>query len=198
MSITDRAIKRMFDLVMATLGLVLLAPVIGVCWCIAALETGRNGFFIQERVGRYGKLIRVCKIRTMHDGGGCQQSIAAQHRLRITRSGHVFRQYKLDELPQLFNVVAGSMSFVGPRPDVPGYADRLTGADRVILSIRPGITGPASIKYRDEESLLAAAEDPVSYNDIVIWPDKVSINRDYLDNYSFGRDLRLILQTISR
>lgn len=196
MSPLDQFIKRAFDIGMAALGLLLLFPVIGVCWTIAAWETRSNGFFIQRRVGRHGKIIHVCKIKTMHAGDRHRSPIASNNMAWITRSGHVLRKYKLDELPQLFNVLAGSMSIVGPRPDVPGYADRLTGSDRAILSLRPGITGPASIKYRDEETLLAAVADPVSYNDAVIWPDKVRINREYLAQYSLARDIRTIWQTI--
>lgn len=196
MSFLDRFIKRAFDIGMASLGLMLLFPVIGACWTIAALETRSNGFFIQQRVGRHGRIIHVCKIKTMRAGDGSRSPIASENVASVTRSGRFFRRYKLDELPQLFNVLAGSMSIVGPRPDVPGYADRLTGSDRMILLLRPGITGPASIKYRDEETLLAAAADPVSYNDVVIWPDKVSINRQYLAHYSFARDIRYIWQTI--
>jgi lipopolysaccharide/colanic/teichoic acid biosynthesis glycosyltransferase len=130
------------------------------------------------------------------DGG--RSPIASNNVGSITRSGKIFRKYKLDELPQLFNVLAGDMSLVGPRPDVPGYADRLEGEDRIVLLLRPGITGPASIKYRNEESLLAAVEDPASYNDKVIWPDKVRINKEYFASYSLLLDVRYIFQTIFR
>jgi lipopolysaccharide/colanic/teichoic acid biosynthesis glycosyltransferase len=123
-------------------------------------------------------------------------SIASKNKFRITKFGSVFRSWKLDELPQLFNVLIGDMSIVGPRPDVPGYADRLNDEDRVILLLRPGITGPASIKYRNEEEILAASDDAVLYNDMVIWPDKVMINKNYIMNYSFLRDIQYALETI--
>jgi lipopolysaccharide/colanic/teichoic acid biosynthesis glycosyltransferase len=196
MSSTDILFKRAFDIIASLAGLLLLSPVILLCWLVATLDTRSNGFFIQKRIGRHGRVIRVCKIKTMYPGDGKRSSIASRNIAVISRSGRIFRKYKLDELPQLFNVLIGSMSFVGPRPDVPGYADHLQGEDRAILSLRPGITGPASIKYKDEESILAAVDDPETYNDRIIWPDKVRINREYLNNYSLLRDLRYIFQTI--
>ena len=188
--------KRLFDIVFSIIGLAFLLPLIAVCWTVAALETRSNGFFVHERVGRRGERIRVCKIKTMRPSSAARSPITAQNLAAITRSGRLFRKYKLDELPQLFNVLTGSMSFVGPRPDVPGYADRIEGQDRVILLLRPGITGPASLKYKDEETLLSTAEDPVWFNDHVIWPDKVRINREYFVNYSLLRDLVYIFKTI--
>lgn len=196
MSKTDIVFKRIFDIAASLAGLVMLAPVILLCWVIAALDTRSNGFFIQKRVGRHGRIIHVCKIKTMYPGDSKRSPIASKNVASISRSGRFFRKYKLDELPQLFNVLVGSMSLVGPRPDVPGYADRLQGDDRVILLLRPGITGPASIKYKDEESILAAADDPDAYNDRIIWPDKVKINREYFSNYSLLRDVRYIVHTI--
>ena len=115
---------------------------------------------------------------------------------RITPLGKLLRRTKIDELPQLFNVLIGTMSFVGPRPDVPGFADELEGDDRIILSIRPGITGPATLKYRNEEEMLSGVDDPETYNRDVIFPDKVAINRHYIENYSLGQDVRYILQTV--
>jgi lipopolysaccharide/colanic/teichoic acid biosynthesis glycosyltransferase len=196
MSKADILCKRAFDIVASLAGLLLLAPVILLCWLVAATETRSNGFFIQKRIGRHGRVIRVCKIKTMYPGDTRRSPIASRNLASISQSGRFFRKYKLDELPQLFNVLAGSMSFVGPRPDVPGYADRLQGEDRIILSLRPGITGPASIKYKDEEAILASVDDPETYNDRIIWPDKVKINREYFNNYSLLRDLRYIFHTI--
>ncbi len=115
---------------------------------------------------------------------------------RITRTGAFLRRFKLDELPQLVNIIAGDMSFVGPRPDVPGYADKLEGEDRAILTIRPGITGPASLEFRNEEETLAEVEDPEKYNLEVIWPKKVKINRAYIEQYTFAKDIIYILKTI--
>lgn len=115
---------------------------------------------------------------------------------RITPLGAKLRKYKLDELPELWNVLIGDMSFVGPRPDVPGYADKLVGEDREILQLKPGITGPASLKYRNEEEILASVEDPIRYNDEVIFPDKVRINREYMEEWSFWGDIRIIFKTV--
>lgn len=196
MSKADILFKRAFDIVASLAGVLLLAPVIVLCWLVATIDTRSNGFFIQKRIGRHGRIIRVCKIKTMYPSDTQRSPIASRNLASISRSGRFLRKYKLDELPQLFNVLAGSMSFVGPRPDVPGYADRLQGEDRIILSLRPGITGPASIKYKDEEVILAAVDDPETYNDRIIWPDKVRINREYFDNYSLLRDLRYIFHTI--
>ncbi len=195
MSNADLMLKRLFDIVVSLVGIVLLWPVILGCWVVAAIETRSNGFFIQERFGRHGTVIRVCKIKTMYPCKGKRSPIASENATAITRSGAIFRKYKLDELPQLFNVLAGSMSIVGPRPDMPEYARQLQGSDRLILLLRPGITGPASIKYKNEESLLATADDPARYNDTIIWPDKVRINKEYLLHYSFAADLKYILRT---
>lgn len=196
MSKADLLFKRAFDIVASLAGLLLLAPVILLCWLVATLDTRSNGLFIQKRIGRHGRVIHVCKIKTMYPGDDKRSPIASRNVASISRSGKFFRKYKLDELPQLFNVLIGNMSLVGPRPDVPGYADRLQGEDRIILALRPGITGPASIKYKDEESILAAVDDPETYNDRIIWPDKVKINREYFNNYSLLRDLRYIFHTI--
>lgn len=198
MSKVDNFLKRAFDILFAFGCLCLLLPIIGVCWVIAAVDTCSNGFFVQKRVGRYGKTIRVLKIKTMYPSDAERSPLASDNLSSITTSGSLFRKYKLDELPQLFNVLAGSMSIVGPRPDVPGYADRLGGDDKVILLLRPGITGPASIKYRDEETILQQVDDPVTYNDTVIWPDKVRINKEYFLNYSLLLDIKYIILTVQR
>ena len=195
MSKSDHVLKRAFDIFFSVLGMVFLWPVILLCWVVAAIETRSNGFFVHRRVGRNGDLINVYKIKTMYVSKGARSPIASENAASITKSGAFFRRYKLDELPQLFNVMAGSMSFVGPRPDVPNYADQLEGADRIILQVRPGITGPASLKYKDEEVLLAAAADPARYNDTIIWPDKVRINKEYVMNYSLLGDVKYIVQT---
>jgi lipopolysaccharide/colanic/teichoic acid biosynthesis glycosyltransferase len=195
MSKSDHVLKRIFDIFFSVVGIVILWPVILLCWIVAAIETRSNGFFIHKRVGRNGDLIGVCKIKTMYVSKGERSPIASKNTASITKSGAFFRKYKLDELPQLFNVMAGSMSFVGPRPDVPSYADQLEGSDRIILQVRPGITGPASLKYKDEEALLSTAADPVWYNDKIIWPDKVRINKEYIMNYSLLVDVKYIMQT---
>lgn len=153
--------------------------------------------FIQKRVGKKGKLFTMYKFRSMTvNHSGSSVSVAGEN--RITPFGAVLRRYKLDELPELWNVLIGDMSFVGPRPDVPGYADKLEGEDRLVLELRPGITGPASLKYANEEEILAKVDDPVRYNDEVIFPDKVRINLKYYHTHSLMGDIRLIFQTIFR
>jgi len=138
----------------------------------------------------------VIKLRTMHSVAGGGTTVTTAGDARITPIGRFLRRYKLDELPQLINVLRGDMSLVGPRPDVAGFADMLTGSDRMILSVRPGITGPATLKYRNEEELLASVSDPEAYNRNVIWPDKVRINREYVQHFRLRDDLRYIWLTI--
>jgi len=188
--------KRLFDIFFSFVGLILLLPIIVVSWLVASLDTGSNGFFIQKRVGKNGRLFNLVKIKTMNCIEGVETTVTSSKDARITRSGSFLRRSKLDELPQLWNILIGQMSFVGPRPDVPSYADRLTGKDLIVLSVRPGITGPASLKYKNEEEMLSLQAAPEKYNDEVIWPDKVRINRDYIENYSFCKDLYYIWKTI--
>lgn len=190
------AVKRGVDLVVAVVGLALTWWLILGCVLVAARETGTRGLFVQKRIGRGGRRFPLMKIRTMHPGSGASESWTVAGDRRITRCGAVMRRLKLDELPQLLNVLIGHMSLVGPRPDVPGFADELTGADRVILTVRPGITGPATVAYRNEEDLLARQEDPGRYNREVLFPAKVAITREYLENYSILTDIRILLATI--
>ena len=188
--------KWIFDRLTALIGLLVLWPVLLVVAILIKIKMPDGPvIFKQKRVGRNGKLFTMYKFRSMTVGhGGSSVSVAGES--RITPLGHVLRKYKLDELPELWNVLVGDMSFVGPRPDVPGYADSLKGKDRDVLKLRPGITGPASLKYRDEEELLATVEDPQKYNDEVIYPDKVRINLYYLNNYSFVKDIQMIICTV--
>ena len=190
------AIKWIFDRVAALVGLAVLWPLLAaVAVAIRVRMPDVPVIFRQKRVGRHGRLFTMYKFRSMTVGhGGSSVSVAGE--ARITPLGATLRRYKLDELPELWNVLTGDMSLVGPRPDVPGYADALTGDDREVLMLRPGITGPASLKYRDEEELLARQPDPARYNDEVIFPDKVRINRYYLHNYSFTKDIQMILCTV--
>ena len=188
--------KNAFDRSLATLGLICLCPIIIIAWLIATIDTRSNGFFWQNRIGKGGKNFKVVKIKTMRNVATVTTNITAANDLRITKSGAFFRTTKIDELPQLWNVLIGQMSLVGPRPDVAGYADKLTGDDRIILTLKPGITGPASLKYKDEEVVLAAQSDPKQYNDTVIWPDKVKINKQYALTLSFAKDLYYIRKTI--
>jgi len=188
--------KRAFDVTLSLVGLIFTSPIILIAWIIASIETKSNGMFIQKRVGKDGKLFSVYKIKTMKKVEGVDTSITSANDVRITKSGRFFRNYKIDELPQLWNVLIGDMSFVGPRPDVPGYADKLEGDDRIVLSIRPGITGPATLKYKNEEEILAKQNDPKWYNDNVIWPDKVKINKEYIKNWSLKKDIEYIIKTV--
>lgn len=181
---------------MALIGLLILWPVLLVVAILIKIKMpGGPVIFKQKRVGRNGKLFTMYKFRSMTvKHGGSSVSVAGES--RITPLGAKLRKYKLDELPELWNVLIGDMSFVGPRPDVPGYADQLKGEDREMLKLRPGITGPASLKYRDEEELLALQKNPQKYNDEVIYPDKILINRYYLHHYSFIKDIQMILCTV--
>ncbi|NPA44783.1 MAG: sugar transferase [Chlorobi bacterium] len=181
-------------MVLSVIGLVVTLPVILLAWLVSSIETKSNGFFLQKRVGENGKLFTIIKIKTMYPNNGVTITTANDN--RITKSGKFFRKYKIDELPQLFNVLIGDMSFVGPRPDVPGYADKLKEEDKIILSIKPGITGPATLKYKYEEEILAKVDDPVQYNNEVIWPDKVKINKEYIKNWSLKKDIEYIIKTI--
>ena len=187
--------KSLFDRGASFFGLILLFPVLLVVALLIRIKMpGGPVIFKQERVGRYGRLFIMYKFRSMtvaHSGS----SVSVKGESRITPLGAKLRKYKLDELPELWNVLIGDMSFVGPRPDVPGYADNLKGDDRRMLLLKPGITGPASLKYRNEEELLAEQEDPQKYNDEVLFPDKVRINIEYLDNWSFWHDIKIIIYT---
>lgn len=189
-------VKRIFDFLAALLGLLVLSPVLLLIGLLIRIKMpGGPAFFSQERVGKNGKLFIMIKFRTMSaDHGG--NSISVKGDNRITSLGRVLRTYKLDELPGLWNILVGEMSFVGPRPDVPGYADKLTGRDRRLLDIRPGLTGPATLKYADEEEILAQQDDPVRFNDEVIFPDKVRINLNYIDHWSLGLDIKIIVLTL--
>lgn len=188
--------KYLFDRIMAFVGLIVLSPVLLVVWMLIRVKMPDGpAVFTQKRVGKDGKLFTMYKFRSMSaHHSGSTVSVAGES--RITPLGAKLRRYKLDELPELWNVLIGDMSFVGPRPDVPGYADKLEGDDRRVLQLRPGITGPASLKYRDEEILLASQANPQEFNDKVIYPDKVRINLYYLDHYSFLADIKMISATV--
>lgn len=211
-------LKWLFDRLASLVGLIVLSPILIVVAILIKVRMPSGPvFFKQERVGRYGKLFTMIKFRTMevvHNGSPV--SVAGEK--RITPFGERLRRYKIDELPELLNVLIGDMSFVGPRPDVPGYADRLEGNDKRILELRPGVTGPASLKYRHEEEMIAekikemkkqglkeqtglsadASDKEIAewYNDHYLYPDKVRMNLYYLDHYSFFKDVQMILCTI--
>ena len=210
-------LKWIFDRVVALIGLLFLWPVLFVVAILVKVKMpGGPAFFVQKRVGKGGKLFNCHKFRTMtvkHNGS----TVSVAGDSRITPFGAILRHYKLDELPGLWDVLIGNMSFVGPRPDVPGYADKLTGDDRDVLKLRPGITGPATLKYRLEDEMLADVrrlmteggcipqeqigklsdqELAVWYNDNVIYPDKVRLNCYYYRHYSFIKDIQMILCTV--
>ena len=186
------AIKRLFDLFLSIILLpVLIIPII-VLLIIARIDTNASGLFRHERIGQHGRPFMMMKIRSLREEN---HELGKLH-LSATAYGNWLRRTKLDELPQLFNVILGHMSYVGPRPDVPGFADELEGADRIILSIKPGVTGPATLKYKDEDDVLALQEDAENYNRTIIWPDKVKINRNYVENWSFYLDLTYLFRSI--
>ncbi len=188
--------KSIFDPITAFFGLLILSPLFLLIAILIKIKMPDGPvFFKQKRVGQFGKLFVMYKFRTMinaHNGS----SVSVKGEIRITPIGAFLRKYKLDELPELLNVLKGEMSFVGPRPDVAGYADKLKGTDLDILKLKPGITGPASLKYINEEEILSIVDDPIKYNDEVIYPDKVRINLKYLNELSFWLDCKIIFYTL--
>lgn len=178
-------IKRLFDFCLSAVMIFLFGGVMLVCIFLASIDTKSFGLFIQNRVGQGGKLFKIFKIKTLSDNSK-----------EITAIGRVLRATKLDELPQLINIFLGDMSFVGPRPDIEGYADLLKDEDRIILAIKPGITGLASLKYRNEEAILQQQKDPLTFNDTIIWPDKIRINRWYVQNHNLWMDLKILFLTV--
>ena len=193
-------IKYLFDKIAAFFGIILLSPFMLIIFIIHKIVMPDGKFlFKQERIGQYGKPFRIYKIRTMKDDVDDNNVfVTTANDKRILPFGKFLRKTKLDEIVELVNVLKGEMSLVGPRPDVAGYADKLIGEDRKILELRPGITGPASLKYINEEELLAKVDDPKKYNDEIIYPDKVKINLEYYYNRSFWGDIMIIFKTIFR
>ncbi len=188
--------KELFDRICAFCGLLFLWPLLVIIALMIRIKMPDGSIlFKQKRVGQYGRLFTLVKFRTMtlHHNGS---TVSVAGESRITPLGAKLRKYKLDELPELWNVLKGDMSFVGPRPDVPGYADLLKGSDRDILLLKPGITGPATLKYRNEEELLARQPNPQKYNDEVIFPDKVRMNLEYQRSHSLWGDIKIIFQTL--
>ena len=192
-------LKRVFDLIFSLLGILFLIPLfIFVAILVKLFALDEKIFFIQKRIGRDSQIFRLIKFRTMKSGNFKNTIAALEGKNRITSLGYFLRKYKLDEIPALWNVLKGDMSFVGPRPDVEGYADKLRGKDRLILNSRPGITGPASLKYANEEEILKNTEDPLYYNNNIIYPDKVKINLEYYYNNNIIIDIIIIVKTIFR
>lgn len=190
-------LKRTFDILLSIFAIFLLFPSFLVVSFLIVIDSGFPIFFLQKRIGRDAKEFNIIKFRTMKTNNE-NITITVSDDSRITRIGKYLRKTKIDELPEILNVLFGQMSFVGPRPDVKGYADKLKGANRKILALRPGITGPASLKYYNEEYILSQKSNPKKYNDEVIFPDKVKINMDYFHNRSFFLDLKIIFATIFR
>ena len=192
--------KRLFDFTFAVLGLIILSTVLIILSLLIIITSPGTALYSQKRVGRQGRLFTLYKFRTMVRNADTMTggSITVENDDRITSIGKLLRRWKLDELPTILSVLKGDMSFVGPRPDVPGYADILVGESRRVLEMRPGITGPATLKYSNEEKLLAGVDNHKKYNDEVIFPDKVKINLEYMDNWSLWMDIKIIFKTIFR
>lgn len=178
-------VKRIFDIVFSLIGLIFSSPFLLVIFIITIIDTKSNGLFFQERIGQYSKPFWIIKFKTFKDSDKS-----------ISKLGNFLRKTKIDETPQLINVLLGQMSFVGPRPDIAGYYDKLIGNDRKILNLKPGITSDASVKYANEDEVLAQQLNPLQYNDTVIFPDKVKMNLDYYYNQSFFVDLKIIFKTV--
>ena len=180
--------KRLFDLFFALIGLIISGFLLLILYILASIDTKQNGIFSQKRIGQFGTPFTIYKIRTF--GRSSEKP--------ISKFGAFLRNSKLDELPQLWNIIIGNMSFVGPRPDIAGYYDSLQGENRKILELKPGLTSLASIKYANEEYLLEKQENPLEYNDTIIFPDKVKMNLDYYCSNSIYGDLKIIWKTIYR
>jgi len=192
----ERFNKRGFDIIFSFTGLVLTFPLISVSFLAIVISSRTSGIYAPYRIGRHGLPFRIYKLKTMREVSGPINSVTTKDDPRITSIGKWLRKFKIDELPQLWNVLKGEMSLVGPRPDVAGFADQLEGDDREILSLLPGITGLATLKFKQEEELLAQQKDPIAYNREVIWPEKIKLNREYIKNYSFGLDVWILWKTI--
>jgi len=190
--------KRIFDFSVSLVGLFLFSPLLVLLSLLIKFTSKGTIFFIQERVGENGVFFKMIKFRSMQMIQDSDSTMSVKGDMRVTKVGSFLRRYKLDELPELWNVLVGDMSLVGPRPDVPGYADFLRGEDRNILKLKPGITGPASLKYANEEEILARQENPKEYNDEIIYPDKVRINLDYYYQSNLWIDIKIIFATIFR
>lgn len=184
MSPTYYIFKRIFDLVLVIFLIPLFIVPIIFLFFLASIDTRTIGIFIQDRIGFQGNSFKILKVRTIRISG------------KISKFGYFLRRTKLDELPQIFNILIGDMSFVGPRPDLQGYADVLSGEDRIILNVKPGLTGPASLKYAREEEMFKLFIGSRNVLERKIWLDKVSINKEYVRNYSFMNDLKYLLKTV--
>ena len=189
-------IKRLFDIILSFVGIIILIPVFIIVSILIKIDSPGPVFFLQERVGLNGKLFKIIKFRSMKINHNNSLTVTIENDKRITRIGKKIRKYKIDEIPELINVFVGDMSFVGPRPDVPGYADLLKGENRNILKLRPGITSRATIKYANEEMILLNEDDPIAYNNNIIFPDKVKMNLNYYNNNNIWIDIKIIFATL--
>ena len=189
-------IKRLFDIILSFVGIIILIPVFIIVSILIKIDSPGPIFFLQERVGLNGKLFKIIKFRSMKINHNNSLKVTIGNDKRITSIGKKIRKYKIDEIPELINVFIGDMSLVGPRPDVPGYADLLVGENRNILKLRPGITSRASIKYAKEEIILLNEDDPIVYNNNIIFPDKVKMNLNYYYNNNIWIDIKIIFATL--
>jgi lipopolysaccharide/colanic/teichoic acid biosynthesis glycosyltransferase len=180
-------IKRLFDILLSFFGLLTIGWLVFLFWILTSIQYRSNGLFLQKRVGQFGSLFRIFKLRTIHP-----------LTYKTSTLSEFLRKSKIDELPQLLNILLGQMSFVGPRPDIPGYYDKLEGENRKILELKPGLTSEASIKYANEEEILSQKDNPLDYNDTVIFPDKVKMNLEYFYNQSILVDLQILIRTVFR
>lgn len=180
-------VKRFFDFLLSVIGILFLGWLIVILIVFAGIDTQSTGVFCQDRIGRHGRVFKIYKIRTMH---------LQTH--QISSYGKFLRKFKLDELLQLINILKGEMSFVGPRPDIPGYYDLLEGENRKILQLKPGLCSWAALKYINEEQILATKSDPLEYNDRVIFPDKIKMNLEYVKNQSVAEDVKVLFSTFKK
>lgn len=193
----NKLLKEIFDKLVSAISLILFLPIMILIGLVVKVTSHGPVIFKQERVGKNGKIFQIYKFRTMyHNKSG--HGIPVKGDSRVTPFGAFLRKWKLDELPELWNILIGDMSFVGPRPYVPVMAEKLTGDHARILHWKPGMTGPATLKYINEEEILSTVDDPEQYNNEVIFPDKVKINLEYLDHWSFVKDMKILWYTLIR
>lgn len=195
----NNPLKLCLEKLLAFILIIGLLPILILCYLLACVSTKSNGIFAQKRIGLMAKEFKCLKFKTMTDineDNLIRSDVAALHKKRITIAGSLLRKLKLDELPQLFNILFGQMSFVGPRPDVPGYADKLIKQNKLILAINPGVTCFSSLEFRHEEKLLRQNFNPQAYNDNIIWPKKIKLNLLYLSSASLVCDIKIILATL--
>ncbi|HHU66210.1 sugar transferase [Streptococcus sp.] len=197
MNVVNRAVKRIFDFIASLIGVIIISPILIVVAICIKLDSKGNILFLQKRVGKNGEPFYIYKFRTMvTDAEKLGAQITVGKDSRITKVGAVLRKYKIDELPQLFNVLKGDMSLVGPRPEVPKYVELYTEEERKVLEVRPGITDLASLRYRDENDILAKVENPEEYYINVIMKDKLKLNLEYIEKSNIIFDIYLVIKTI--